>query len=132
MNQIFTQIIQFLRRFSQLQRILILLVFLGIISSIVTLFFWANRPEYQVLYSDLEPAKASKILTELRDRNIKYKLDNGGETIKIPAKNISEMRLDLAEKGLTADITEKGYDVFDEQRIGMTSFMQQINMKRAL
>ncbi|MFP4547644.1 MAG: flagellar basal-body MS-ring/collar protein FliF [Fidelibacterota bacterium] len=132
MNQVFAQIIQFLRRFTPVQRILILLVFLGIVSSVVTLFFWANRPEYQVLYSDLEPAKASKILTELRDRSIKYKLDHGGETIKIPAKHISEVRLDLAEKGLTADITEKGYDVFDEQRIGMTSFMQQLNMKRAL
>jgi len=132
MNQILAQIIQFLRRFTPLQRVLITLVFVGIVSSIVTLIFWANRPEYQSLYGDLKPEQASKILTELRERKIKYRIEDGGETIKIPAKEIAEIRLDLAEKGLTAEITEKGYDVFDEQRIGMTSFMQQLNMKRAL
>ncbi|MBN2280379.1 MAG: flagellar M-ring protein FliF [Candidatus Marinimicrobia bacterium] len=132
MNQIFAQILQFLRKFTILQRALILLVFLGIISSIVTLILWANRPEYQVLYGDLKPEQASKIIAELRERKITFRLDDGGETIKIPAKEIPEMRLNLAEKGLTGDITEKGYDVFDEQRIGMTSFMQQLNMKRAL
>jgi len=132
MNQIFAQIIQFLRRFTAVQRILILVVFIALISSIVTLIFWANRPEFQVLYEDLQPSQASKILTELRDRKIKYRIDDGGQTIKIPSKHIAEMRLDLAEKGLTAEIPEKGYQVFDEQRIGMTSFMQQLNMKRAM
>ena len=73
MNQILAQIIQFLRKFKPFQRTLILLVLVGIISSIVTLIFWANRPEFQTLYSDLKPEQASKILTELRDRKIKYR-----------------------------------------------------------
>ena len=126
MNQIFAQIMEFLRRFTALQRTLILLVFLGILSSVITLIFWANRPEYQVLYDNLPPTQASKILAELRDRKIKYRIDDAGQTIKIPSKYVSEMRLDLAEKGLSSEIPEKGYDVFDDQRIGMTSFMQQL------
>ena len=132
MNQIFAQIIQFLRKFTAIQRILILVVFIGIISSIITLIFWANRPEYQILYSDLEPSQASKILTELKERKIQYRLIAGGETIKVPSKYIAELRLNLADKGISAEITEKGYQVFEEQRIGMTSFMQQLNMKRAM
>ena len=132
MNQILAQIIQFLRKFTPLQRTIILIVFLGVISSIVTLIFWANRPEYLVLYGDLQPTQASKILTELNDKKIKYRLDNNGRTIKIPAQHISEMRLNLAEKGLTGDVMVEGYSVFDNQRIGMTSFMQQLNMKRAM
>ncbi len=132
MNQIFAQILQFLRRFTLLQQIVLLLVFLGIVSSIVTLIFWANRPEYQVLYSDLKPTQASKILSELRDNSIKYRLDDDGRTIKIPSSEIAEVKINLAEKGLTADVVTEGYDVFDDQRIGMTSFMQRLNMKRAL
>ncbi len=131
MNQIFAQITQFMRKFNLSQRIVIIIVFLLVISSIATLILWANRPEFRVLYSDLKPAQASKIVSGIRDSKIKYQISDGGETIKVPSDKITELRLQFAESGIVEEIG-KGYEVFDDQKIGMTTFMQQLNMKRAL
>ncbi|HMA61989.1 MAG TPA: flagellar basal-body MS-ring/collar protein FliF [bacterium] len=131
MEQIFTQIAQLFKKYSPGQRILIVMVFVGIVSAIIALLLWANRPEYELLHSELPPNKASKIVNELRDKNIKYKIQDNGTTIKVPRENVDELRLEFAEKGyLGEDI--KGYKVFDESKIGMTTFMQRLNMKRAL
>ena len=131
MDQIFAQIAQLFKKYSTGQRILIILIFVGIISAIISLLLWANRPEYELLHSELSPNKASKIVSELKDKGIKYKLEDNGTTIKVPSENVNELKLEFAEKGfLGGDI--KGYKVFDESKIGMTTFMQRLNMKRAL
>lgn len=131
MDQIFAQIAQLFKKYSTGQRILIIMIFVGIISAIISLLLWANRPEYETLHSELSPNKASKIVSELQDKGIKYKLVSDGTTIKVPAENVDELRLEFAEKGyLGSDI--KGYKVFDDSKIGMTTFMQRLNMKRAL
>ncbi len=131
MSQIFAQIIRLFQRYSLGQRILFVLVFVGLISAIVVLLFWANRPEYQLLYTDLDPSNASKIVSELRDKSIKYRIENNGTTIKVPAEHVDELRLEFTEAGYVGEAI-KGYQVFDDSKIGMTTFMQQLNMKRAL
>jgi flagellar M-ring protein FliF len=131
MDQIFAQIAQLFKKYSTGQRILIVLIFVGIISAIISLLLWANRPEYELLHSELSPNKASKIVSELKDKGVKYKLEANGTTIKVPSEKVNELKLEFAEKGyLGEDI--KGYKVFDESKIGMTTFMQRLNMKRAL
>ena len=131
MGNLLQQIVDLFRRYTLTQRILIIVLFLGIVSSVVALTFWANRPEYKLLYSDLSPQNASKIVDELKSQGVQYKLENNGTTIKVPTKKAEELRLKFSQKGYTGQPVA-GYKVFDDSRIGMTTFMQRLNKKRAL
>lgn len=113
------------------QRLLIIGVLLGILSSTITLVMWANRPEYELLYSNLTPESAGAIVEDLRNDDIKFKLENGGRTIYVPHEFISEMRIKFAQSGYISDGVS-GYEIFDNSNMGMTTFMQKVNMRRAL
>ena len=131
MNTFLELINRFFQRYTIGQRILIIIVFVGIISSVISLVIWSNRPEYDILFSDLDPANANQILTELRGMNVRYRLDNNGKTIYVPINEAPELRLQFANSGY-ASSTIKGYEIFDDSKIGMTTFMQQLNIRRAL
>lgn len=131
MNQFTAQIGKFLQQYTMRQRIIIFAVLIGFISSLIALMMWANRPEYEVLYSNIEPASASTIVSDLREQKIKFQLENGGRTIYVPKENVSELRLKYAKDGTISDGIA-GYEIFEKSNMGMTTFMQQLNMRRAL
>lgn len=131
MNKLFALVARQFQGYSLTQRVLIVLLFVCLVSAIIAMVFWANRPEYVLLYADLAPSNASQIVSELRDKNVKYKIENNGTTIKVPAEQVEELRLEFVEAGYVGDPI-KGYKVFDDSKIGMTTFMQQLNLKRAL
>ncbi len=131
MPPLFQQIGNFLRQFSIGQRIALFTVAIGVLSALIVLSLWANRPDYALLYRDLSPEDASQIVSTLRDEGVPYRLTTGGTTIYVPTERVSEYRLTFAAGGLgTGSIT--GFELFDEQRMGMTTFMQRVNYQRAL
>jgi len=89
------------------------------------------RTDYTILYSDLRPADASIIVTELQSKHISYKLKHGGTTILVPENDADALRLDIgrseaSEKGVT------GFEIFNKSDMGLTDFAQKINYQRAL
>lgn len=125
------QIRIFLQQFSVAQRVALFTVAIGVLSALIVLALWANRPEYALLYSDLSPEDANQMVTTLADDGVPYRLAAGGTTIFVSADQVSEYRLAFAAGGLaTGSVT--GYELFDEQRMGMTTFMQRVNFQRAL
>ncbi|NOZ08224.1 MAG: flagellar M-ring protein FliF [FCB group bacterium] len=131
MDQLFSIISRIMGKYSLAQRMVIVTVVIGIIAVIVSLVTWANKPEFTVLYTNLEPSVADNMISEIRSDSIPFKLEDNGKTILVPAGNVDELRLTLAGKGMTGSLTE-GWKVFDNQKIGQTTFMQKINMRRAL
>ncbi|MEM2146788.1 MAG: hypothetical protein QW279_15600, partial [Candidatus Jordarchaeaceae archaeon] len=131
MNSLFAFISRILERYTLMQRVMIVVIFIGIISSIISLIIWAGKPEYEVLFSNLPPNSASQVVSELQSQKIPYKLENGGNTILVPANKIAELRLHFAEIGYGVE-NIKGYEIIDDSKIGLTTFIQELNMKRAL
>ena len=131
MPPLLQQIRTFLEQFSVGQRVALFTILIGVVSAIIALSLWANRPEYALLYSDLAPGDANEIVSTLRDDGVAYRLSAGGATVYVPADKVSEYRLTFAAEGVgTGSVT--GFELFDEQRMGMTTFMQRVNYQRAL
>jgi len=131
MPPLLQQIRAFLQQFSVGQRVALFTILIGVVSALIALSLWANRPEYALLYSNLAPEDANEIVTILRDDGVPYRLGAGGTTVYIPADEVSEYRLTFAAEGVaTGSVT--GFELFDEQRMGMTTFMQRVNYQRAL
>lgn len=100
------------------------------VAGLVVMISWSGKPDYIPLYSNLSPQDASQVVSLLRDKKIEYQLSHDGATIQVPRERIYELRLDLASQGLPRGGT--GFEVFDNAKLGMTEFVQNINYQRAL
>ena len=113
------------------RRVAMLLVFAICAGGFAVTFFWANQPEYQVLFSNLSQEDAGKIVSRLSEQRTPYQLAQGGAAILIPTDKVYETRLLLATEGLPKGGTV-GFEIFDNTKLGMTEFVHNINFQRAL
>ncbi len=121
---------QFISTMSPLKRAALVFTAIAVVFGIVSLMFWAGNTDYQILGTNFASEDATAIMRILREKKIPFKVENDGKTIKIPPDAVYDLRLELATMGLpqTGVI---GYEVFDKQNFGTTSFVQKINEKRA-
>lgn len=129
--QLVTRSKQFLAQLPLQKKLTLALVTAATLCSMLFLVVWANRPEYGLLYSGLDPADAAQIVEDLKTNSVPYKLKDGGGTIEAPTNQIYELRLKYAGKNLVSS-GAVGYELFDKNNLGLTEFMQKINLKRAL
>ncbi|MBU94082.1 MAG: flagellar M-ring protein FliF [Balneola sp.] len=111
-------------------------VMFGLLLSLViiisgAIFFWAQQDEQVLLFGNLNLDNANSIVQKLDEKNIDYKISDGGNAIYVPSDKVHSLRLELASYG-GGNTENKGYELFDTQSLGMTDFMQQVNQKRAL
>ena len=113
---------------------------LGIMAAvaIATLSFFiyvagrVTTPEMSLLYGDLSVQDSAQIVTELETQQIPYRLSADSKSIYVSGGDVSRTRLLMAEKGLPSG-GSIGYELFDEQNaLGSTSFVQNINQTRAM
>jgi flagellar M-ring protein FliF len=119
------------RKISLMQRALLAAVAVASLLVGSLLIHWARRPDMRMLYQDLSPAEASKITDKISEKEIPYELRDSGTTIYVPSQHVYQLRLDLAKDGLPAG-EQSGYKLFDDEKIGVSPFVQNINLKRAL
>jgi len=113
------------------QKIILGVATLGSIILIIVLFGLLNQPSYSTLYTNIHEEDAARIVEELNNKKIPYKLDNGGTTIQVPEEMVHQTRLDMASKGIPSSGIV-GYEIFDQSTLGMSEFIQRLNFKRAL
>lgn len=131
MNRFVEGIKNFLRPLSLPQRTLFAGLMISTVLVMGVLFWWTFKPDYTLLFGNLPPESAQEVIQVLEDQNIPYRLENGGRALYVPGEKVPELRLHLAAEGIgRSDVL--GYELFDENALGMTDFMQQINRKRAL
>ncbi len=103
----------------------------GTIAGMVYFLTWSGTDDLHPLYSNLAPEDAAEIVTKLKENQIPYKLTMDGKGVLIPYEKIYETRLQLASEGLPRG-TGIGFEVFDDAKLGMTEFVQNVNYQRAL
>ena len=85
-----------------------------------------------LLYAGLDPAEAVSTGQLLDQANIPYEIREGGTAIYVDRDQVDEARVRVATGGPIAGASV-GYEIFDRQdSFGQTSFVQNINAKRAL
>jgi flagellar M-ring protein FliF len=97
----------------------------------VILVTWSGTSDFQPLYSNLTPEDAGAILTRLKEKKIPYKVSANRDSILVPSDELYEIRLELASQGLPLG-SGVGFEIFDNAKLGMTEFVQNVNFQRAL
>ncbi len=115
---------------TQSQRIFLGGSLLIVLASFVLLAYTVNRTEYATLYSRLSEHDLGAVVETLKSKKIPYELAAGG-TIGVPKDQLHEVRLLLATQGVLKG-AGVGFEIFDQQKLGSTEFVQKINYQRAL
>jgi len=113
------------------QRALLVAIVLTFVIISGLLVHWARRPDMRMLYKDLVPEEAAEITEKISEQGIAYELRNGGTSIYVPKEKVYQLRLDMAKEGLPTG-EQGGYKIFDNEKIGISPFVQSVNLKRAL
>jgi flagellar M-ring protein FliF len=121
----------FFQRLSLSQKAGLSAVVLGAVAMLAAVAFWASRPDYALLFANLSSTDAGKVVETLQADRIKYQIRDGGSAVFVPRQDVYELRLRFAGEGLISD-GPAGYELFDAGTLGMTDFMQKLNLKRAL
>ena len=103
----------------------------AIIAGIVFALAYASKTNYKVLYTELAKEDSASVARLLEEGRIDYQLSDEGKTILVPEEQVDIWRLEIAKKGVNFTSTV-GYEVFDKQSFGTSSFVQKINKQRAL
>ncbi len=121
----------FVEKLSMVQRIAIGGAAVAVLALAIGLSIWATRPEYKVLYSNLGPEDASRVIKALQSDKIEYRLTDNGATIMVPQQVVYDERIKIAgEGGLVGQGI--GFEIFDKVKVGQTDFVQKLNYTRAL
>lgn len=95
------------------------------------IWMWSQETEYGVLYSGFSEKDGGSIVAELERMEVPYKIGRGGNSIMVPAELVHGLRLKLASEGLPK-ASGVGFEVMENQKIGSSQFLEQVNFQRAL
>ncbi|MHC4175749.1 MAG: flagellar basal-body MS-ring/collar protein FliF [Planctomycetota bacterium] len=119
------------QKVSPVERALLVAIVLIFVSAGALLTYWVRKPDMRMLYQELAPEEAGKIAEKISEKGIAYELRNGGTSIYAPKEKVYQLRLDMAKEGLPVG-GQGGYKIFDNEKIGVSPFVQSVNLKRAL
>ena len=131
LREFFKNVGQLIGRMTPSQVMMLLGVLAGTIVGIVLMVGWLGDVTYSRLYSDIDESEAGEVINYLNDNKIPYQVTGNGRTIEIPSSDVYRTRISLAADGIPRS-GSIGYSVFDQNNLGMTDFLQNLNFRRAL
>mgnify|MGYP001627263598 CR=1 FL=1 len=123
--------VEFFRALDATRKIGMAMVAAVIAALFVAVLMWAGKSQYKVLYTDLSKEDSVQVARLLEEGKITYQIQDEGKTILVPEEQVEIWRLEIAKRGVNFTGTV-GYEIFDKQSFGTTSFVQKINKQRAL
>jgi flagellar M-ring protein FliF len=130
LNKFINQLISIYKNLSIKKKIILATAVVVGISLLVGTLYFVGSSNYALLMGNLSPDDSTQVIRILREKHIPFKVDLSGKNISIPSDNLYELRLEFATMGLPQSGVV-GYEIFDKQTFGTTSFVQKLNQKRA-
>ena len=131
---LFSQLVILYAKLTKEQKIIIAAAVAGIVGFLIFLVVYTSKStqdnRYEVLFDKLSASDAAKVIEQLEKENVPYKLEDKN-VIKVPKSYVYKQRISIASMGIPKD-NGVGFELFNEQEFGATSFDQNVKYMRAL
>ena len=129
--QILEQVSAAIRGMGPAKRLTLMTLIIGTAVGLGFLASWSGGVDMRPVYSGLDAQDAGTIVARLKEQKIPYRISGDGRTILVPSESLHEVRMQLASEGLPQG-SGVGFEVFDNTKLGMSEFAQNVNYQRAL
>jgi len=113
------------------QKVMTVLAVVGVIVAGVLFMGAESKPSYQPLFTNLQSSDAGAITQQLASQKVPYQLADGGSTILVPAADVDQERVALAQQGLP-QAGNVGFSNLEKSGITTSEFVQQVEYQQAL
>ena len=131
---LFSQLIVLYDKLTKQQKLIISSAVVGIVAFLIFLVVYTAKKDagskYEVLFDSLTSEDAAKVVEQLEKDNIPYEILNNN-VIKVPKNVVYKERIAIASLGIPKN-SGVGFELFDKQEFGATSFDQDVKYLRAL
>jgi flagellar M-ring protein FliF len=106
----------------------------GVVAVLGALFFFysfASTTSYSTLVSGMTPSQTGEAEQALAGAGVAYRVASGGTEIDVPAGELSQAQIAIAEKGVLNG-SQNSFSSFDKTSLGITDFQQQVQYQAAL
>jgi len=131
---LFSQLVVLYSKLTKQQKIIIAAAIVGIVAFLIFMVVYTAKKDsgsrYETLFESLSSEDAAKVVEQLEKDQIPYELlDNN--IIKVPKKDVYKERITIASLGIPKN-NGVGFELFDTQEFGATSFDQNVKYLRAI
>ncbi|HSK95264.1 MAG TPA: flagellar basal-body MS-ring/collar protein FliF [Euzebyales bacterium] len=127
------RVVSFVRNLPVAHRVVIVAAVAGTALAGFAFFSWVTSPAYTLLYADLDDVRLQQVIEGLESEGVPYKIEAGGSRVLVPSDQLYETRASLAAEGIEGGAVEPpGYELLDEQGVGVSNFKQRVDYQRAL
>ncbi|MDF1882883.1 flagellar M-ring protein FliF [Sulfurimonas sp. SAG-AH-194-C21] len=131
---LFSQLVVLYDKLTKQQKTIIAAAIIGIVGFLIFLVVFTStknaKDSYEVLFDSLSSSDAAKVVAQLETDGVPYKIE-ANNVIKVPKGVVYKERINIASLGIPKD-SGVGFELFDKQEFGATSFDQKIKHLRAL
>ena len=97
----------------------------------VGMMWFAQRPDWRVLFSGLDGKDTQQVSQELAAAGISFQTTADGAGIEVPADMLDKARMEVAAKGMP-QTGRLGFELFDKPNWVGSEFDERVNYQRAL
>lgn len=126
-KELFKSLVEKWKSLSKGRKISLILIVTGVLLGVILLTNYIQRSSYSTLFYNLDSTDASKIIEKLKNENIQYKVE--GNSILVPRGKVDELRMEVA---LDTSYQNKGYEIYDQSKFGITDSEARMMNKIAL
>lgn len=113
------------------QKVMTGLAVLGVVVGGFLFTKMESQPSYQPLFTNLSASDAGAITSQLTSQKVPYQLADGGSTVLVPANDVDQERVALAQQGLPEG-SNVGFSELEKSGITSSEFVQQVEYQQAL
>jgi flagellar M-ring protein FliF len=95
------------------------------------MIWFAERPDWRVLFSGLDGKDSQQVAQELAAAGIPYQTTADGAGVQVPADMLDKARMEVAAKGMP-QTGRLGFELFDKPNWVGSEFDERVNYQRAL
>ncbi len=127
-----TQIKSFYQNQTPVKRISILMVVAILIGSVVIISTMISGRSFVPLFSNIPPEQLPTIINKLKEKNVMFEVRDDGKTVAVPPELLHALQMSIMTEAQSSKMGAIGFELFDRQSFGVTSYAQKINYQRAV
>lgn len=122
----------FYKNLTPTKRISMLMAAMIVFVSAIFMLVMVSGTDYVPLLRDIPSDQTALVVDKLQQKNIPFKVQDGGKTIVVPKELLHSTQMALMSEMGSGKIGTIGLELFDKQDFGATSYAQRINYQRAI